>query len=130
VMAVVMVVLSIQLVPLWGALGAAVAAAVTNVGMNAWNLVVVRKALKLSPYNRSYLKLLPSIGSALLITLLVSKATLFVRTDWVVVVVSLVLAYGGFSIVAIAMGLDADDLLITNAVWARAQDFFRADAKR
>jgi O-antigen/teichoic acid export membrane protein len=124
VMAVVMVVLSFQLVPHWGALGAAVAAAITNVGMNAWNLVEVRKALKLSPYNRSYLKLLPSIGSALLITLLVSKASVFVRADGIVIIVSLLLAYGGFSLVSFAMGLDADDRLIANAVWARAQDFF------
>jgi O-antigen/teichoic acid export membrane protein len=124
VMAAVMVVLSFQLVPRWGALGAAVAAAITNVGMNAWNLQEVRKALKLSPYNRSYLKLLPSIGSALLITLLVSRASVFVRADWIVVIVSLLLAYGGFSLVSFAMGLDADDLLIANAVWARAQDFF------
>jgi O-antigen/teichoic acid export membrane protein len=124
VMAVVMVVLSFELVPLWGALGAAIAAAVTNVGTNALNLVEVRRVLKLSPYNRSYLKLLPSMGSALLITLLVSKASLLVRADWVVVVVSLLLAYGGFSVVMFAMGLDADDRLIANAVWARARDFF------
>ena len=124
VMAVVMVGLSFQLVPLWGAVGAAVAAAITNAGTNAWNLVAVRKILKLSPYNRSYLKLLPSVASALLITLLVSKASLFGRVDWVVVVVSLALAYGVFSAVVFAMGLDADDRLIANAVWSRARDFF------
>ena len=64
-MAAVIVVLSVWLVPVWGVLGAAVAAAITNVGVNAWNLVEVRRALKLSPYNRSYLKLLPSVGIAL-----------------------------------------------------------------
>jgi O-antigen/teichoic acid export membrane protein len=123
-MAVVMVVLSIQLVPLWGVLGAAVAAAITNAGTNAWNLVEVRRALKLSPYNRSYLKLLPSIGSALLITLLVSKASVFLRADWVMIVVALVLAYGVFSAVTFAMGLDADDRLIANGVWARVRSTF------
>jgi O-antigen/teichoic acid export membrane protein len=124
VMAVVMVVLSLQLVPLWGALGAAVAAAITNVGVNAWNLVEVRRALKLSPYNRSYLKLLPSLGSALLITLLVSKASVFVRIDWVMIVIALVLAYGAFSAVTFATGLDADDRLIANAVWGRVRTTF------
>ena len=124
VMAAVMVVLCFQLVPLWGALGAAVAAAITNVGMNTWNLVEVRKALKLSPYNRSYLKLLPSIGIAVLITLLVGKASVFVRADWVVIGLALLLAYGGFSVVAFAMGLNADDLLIANAVWKRTRGFF------
>jgi O-antigen/teichoic acid export membrane protein len=124
VMAAVMVVLSFELVPLWGALGAAVAAAITNAGTNAWNLVEVRKVLKLSPYNRSYLKLLPSMGSALVITLLVSQASWLVRADWVVVVAALLLAYVGFTVVAFAMGLDADDRLIADAVWTRARDFF------
>ena len=128
-MAAVMVILCFQLVPRWGALGAAVAAAITNVGMNAWNLVEVRRALKLSPYNRSYLKLLPSVGSALLITLLISllitKAPFFLRADWVGIVISLGMSYGAFSAVTFAMGLDADDRLIANAVWARLRGFFR-----
>lgn len=121
VMAAVMVVLSIWLVPLWGALGAAVAAAITNAGSNAWNLLEVRGALKLSPYNRSYLKLLPPAGVALAITLLVSRASMFIRADWAVIVLSLLLAYGAFSVVAFAMGLDADDRLIANAVWTRVR---------
>jgi O-antigen/teichoic acid export membrane protein len=124
VMAAVMVGLSIWLVPLWGALGAAVASAITNAGTNAWNLVEVRRALKLSPYNRSSLKLLPSIGTALLIVLLVSKASMFLRADWVVIVVALLLSYGGGAVVAFAMGLDADDRLIANAVWMRLRGAF------
>ncbi len=125
VMAVIMIVLSIELVPLWGALGAAVAASITNAGTNAWNLFEVRAALKLSPYNRSYLKLLPSMMGVLLIMLLVRKAPFFMRADWNVIVVSLLLAYGVFSGVAVAMGLDADDRLIANAVWARVTRTFR-----
>jgi O-antigen/teichoic acid export membrane protein len=124
VMAAMMVALCIWLVPLWGAWGAAVAAAVTNVGTNAWNLFEVRSALKLSPYNRSYLKLLPSVGSALLITLLVSKASTLIRADWAVVAIALLLSYATFSLVAFAMGLDADDRLIANAVWARVRGAF------
>ncbi len=123
VMAAVMVILSFALVPLWGALGAAVAAAVTNVGTNAWNLVEVRKALKLSPYNRSYLKLLPSIGTALLITFLVSKTSALLRADWITITVALLLAYLGFSVVVFAMGLDADDRLIADAIRARAHEY-------
>jgi hypothetical protein len=75
--------------------------------------------LKLSPYNRTYLKLLPSVGSALLVALLVSKASWLMRVDWTGVVAALVLAYATFAIVTFAMGLDADDRLIANAVWAR-----------
>jgi O-antigen/teichoic acid export membrane protein len=123
-MAAVMVGLSIWLVPLWGALGAAVAAAVTNAGSNAWNLLEVRGALKLSPYNRSYLKLLPPTAVALAITLLVSRGSMFIRADWAMIVLSLLLAYGAFSVVAFAMGLDADDRLIANAVWTRVRGTF------
>ncbi len=130
VMAVVMVILSVQLVPLWGALGAAVAAAITNAGTNAWNLLEVRKALKLSPYNRSYLKLLPSITSALLVILMVSRDSALIGTEWVGIEwvrigVALLLAYAVFSGVTFALGLDADDRLIANAVWARVQGTFR-----
>lgn len=123
-MAATMVALSIWLVPLWGALGAALAAALTNVGVNVWNLVEVRSALDLSPYNRSYLKLLPSLVSALSMTLLVGWATAFLKAGWIMICVAFVLAYGAFSAVVFVMGLDADDRLIANAVWTRVRGTF------
>jgi hypothetical protein len=92
--------------------------------VNAWNLLEVRLALKLSPYNRSYLKLLPPTGSALVIALVVSKAAVFMRADWILIVVALLLAYGAFCGVAFAMGLDADDRLIVNAVRMRVRGVF------
>ncbi|MGB2605119.1 MAG: lipopolysaccharide biosynthesis protein, partial [Candidatus Sulfotelmatobacter sp.] len=125
VMAVLMIVLCIKLVPLWGGLGAAMAAAITNAGTNTWNLLEVRKAMKLTPYNRSYLKLLPSIGSALLVMLLVGKTSATIGSDWLQIMVALLLAYGAFLVVTFASGLDADDRLITNAIWARVQATFR-----
>ncbi len=126
-MAAMMVVLSIWLVPLWGVWGAAVAAAVTNVGVNVWNLVEVRSALKLFPYNRSYLKLVPPLASAFFVTWLASKlsasVSIFIsmKTDLMVIFVALVSAYATFSAVALLMGLDEDDRLIANAVWARVR---------
>jgi O-antigen/teichoic acid export membrane protein len=123
-MAATMVALSIWLVPLWGALGAALAAALTNVGVNVWNLLEVRSALKLSPYNRSYLKLLPSLVSALLVTMLVSWGTAFLKAGWIMIFAALVLAYGAFAAVVFVMGLDADDRLIANAVWTRVRGTF------
>lgn len=122
-MAAMMVILSVGLVPLWGVWGAAVAAAVTNVGVNVWNLMEVRSALKLSPYNRSYLKLLPSLAGALLTIWLVSKVPVSVsmKTDVTMIFVALVSAYGAFSAVALLMGLGEDDRLIANAVWARVR---------
>ena len=121
VMALVMVFLAVELVPHWGAVGAAVAAAITNAGTNAWNLVEVRRALHISPYNRSYLKLLPAVGSALLLVLMVRKTSVFSGHDWAGIVVALLLAYGIFSIVVFATGLNADDRLIADAVWARVR---------
>jgi O-antigen/teichoic acid export membrane protein len=119
VMAVAMVVLAIEFVPLWGALGAAFAAALTNAGTNFWNLLEVRKALKMSPYNRSYLKLIPSIASALLITLVAHRYARFMGHAWMGIALAMVLAYGVFCTLALAMGLDDDDRLIATAVWAR-----------
>jgi O-antigen/teichoic acid export membrane protein len=124
VMAMVMVALCFSLISRWGLVGAAVAAAVTNIGTNVWNLVEVRSALKLSPYNRSYLKILPSIGGALLVTLVVRNGAAFLRKDWIAILVAAVSAYAVFSAVALSIGLDADDRLIANAVWARVRGAF------
>ena len=121
VMGAVMVLLCFKLVPAWGALGAVIAAAITNVGMNLGNLLQVRNVLKLSPYNKSYLKLLPSVGAAALVTVLLSKASIFAGAQLVGIAFSLVLGYGVFCALAFAMGLNADDRLITNAVLSRVR---------
>jgi O-antigen/teichoic acid export membrane protein len=123
-MAALMVALCLWLVPMWGVLGAATAAAITNIGTNLWNLFEVRSALKLSPYNRSYVRLLPAIAGALVVTLLV-RTGLAGRTDWIVIVVAGLAAYGTFAAVTFAVGLNADDLLVANAIWARVQGSFR-----
>lgn len=126
-MAATMVVLSVWLVPVWGGWGAAVAAAITNVGVNVWNLMEVRSALKLSPYNRSYFKLVPPLACALFVTWLASKlsisASIFLsmKGDLMIIFITLTSAYATFSAVALLMGLDEDDRLIANAVWARVR---------
>ncbi len=127
VMAAVMALLCFKLVPVWGALGAVVAAAITNAGMNLWNLFEVRNVLKLSPYNKSYLKLLPSVGAAALVTVLLSKASIFARAQLVGIALSLALGYIVFCVLAFLMGLNADDRLIANAVLARIRLTFRRD---
>lgn len=129
VMAVVMVLLCFKLIPVWGTLGAIVAAAVTNVGMNVWNLGEVRRVLKLSPYNKSYLKLLPSVAGAAIVTILLKEASLLMRAELTGLVLSLLLAYGVFCALAFAMGLDDDDRLLTNAVFARLRGRFVKDPK-
>jgi O-antigen/teichoic acid export membrane protein len=127
VMAAVMALLCFKLVPVWGALGAVVAAAITNAGMNLWNLLEVRNVLKLSPYNKSYLKLLPPVGAALVVIVLLSKASIFAGAQLMGIALSLVLGYSVFCALALLMGLSADDRLITNAVFARLRLILRLD---
>jgi len=120
-MAVVMTVASIGLVPLWGIVGASVASAITNVGTNTWCLLEVRKALGLSPFSRSYLRLLgPAMVTTLVALGLKREATVF-RFDWVAIGISLLASYLAFAATVAALGLDADDRLVTTAMWARVR---------
>jgi O-antigen/teichoic acid export membrane protein len=123
-MAAVMVLLNIALVPLWGIVGAAVAAAITNVGINVWNLLQVRAALQLSPYNRSYFYLLPPTVASLAVTLLLKNNSGVFHHDWLAVAVTGVLAYLTFAAIVLAFGLNPDDRLIANAIWARVRAAF------
>ncbi len=127
-MAAAMVVLSAALVPLWGLIGAAVAAAATNVGTNLWNLFEVRKALGLSPYNRGYLRLLPATAAACAVTLVLQRYSDIFHHDWLTVGVALGLAYSIFAGMILLVGLEADDRLIGQAIWSRVRGAFRAEA--
>jgi O-antigen/teichoic acid export membrane protein len=123
-MAVVMVAFSVALIPIWGLVGAAVAATITNVGMNAWNLFEVRKALRISPYNRGYLRLLPPTVATLAVTLALKKYSYMFHHDWLAIGLTLVLAYCVFSAIVLMGVLDADDRLIATAIWSRIQGVF------
>jgi O-antigen/teichoic acid export membrane protein len=124
VMACLMVILSALLVPLWGIVGAAVAAAVTNIGMNTWNLLEVRKALGISPYNRGYLRLLPPTIAALAVALGLKKYSYMLNHDWLAVGVALMLVYCVFAAIVLMTGLDDDDRLIATAMWSRIRGAF------
>lgn len=120
-MAAVMTVASVALVPIWGIVGAAVAAAVTNAGTNTWNLLEVRRVLGLSPFSRSYLRLLgPTIVSTLVALGLKSEAHLF-RRDWLAIGISLLGSYLVFAGMVAALGLDEDDRLVARAMWSRVR---------
>jgi O-antigen/teichoic acid export membrane protein len=124
-MTVMMVVLNILLIPRLGILGAAVAAALTNVGANAWNLREVKASLGLSPYNRSYPHLVfPAIGM-LLSTLVFKHIASTVRPEWLVIVSSTVVAYGLFFGLLSTFGLDSDDRLVSQAVWSKLRGSFK-----
>jgi O-antigen/teichoic acid export membrane protein len=120
-MAVVMTVACIALVPIWGIVGAAVAAAITNAGTNLWNLFEVRSVLGLSPFNRSYFRLLiPTIVTVLAALVLKFEAHLF-RRDWLAIAVGLLGSYLVFIGMVLAMGLDEDDRVVAQAMWSRVR---------
>jgi O-antigen/teichoic acid export membrane protein len=121
VMATVMVVLSAALVPLWGIVGAAVAAAITNVGVNGWNMLEVRKSLGLSAYNRSYAHLLLPAAAMLGVTLALKKVSAFFGYDWLAAGVAGFVAYAVFGAIVLMFGLDADDRMIADAIWSRVR---------
>ena len=120
-MAAVMTATSIALVPVWGIVGASIAGAITNAGTNIWNLREVRKALGLSPFSRSYLRLLgPTVVTTLVALGLKREADIF-RHNWLAIGISLLASYLVFAAVVAALGLDEDDRLVATAMWARVR---------
>ena len=95
----------------------ALASAGVNVGGNLWNLYEVRKALGISPYNRSYFALSIPGFSALLTVLLVRYSTGSSVSPGFVIALSLLLGYAMFGGLAVAFALDADDRLFARSVW-------------
>ena len=123
-MGAVMVLGSIVLVPRFGAVGAAAAAAITNVGMNALNLIQVRKVLGISPYNRGYLRLFLPAAVSLAAVIAMYKVSFVFHHDWLAVGIALGAGYGLFTAVIFMHGLDADDRMIASAMWSRMRDTF------
>lgn len=118
-MVAVMIIASIALVPIWGIVGAAFAAAITNAGTNALNLYEVHRILGLSPFSRSYLRLLvPTIATLLMALVLKFEASIF-RHDWLAIAASLFGSYLVFAGVMAALGLEEDDRLVARAMWSR-----------
>ena len=116
-MTIVSVVTNLTLIPTLGLVGAALASAGVNVGGNMWNLYEVHKALRISPYNRSYFALsIPSV-TALLTVMLVRHWSAAGANPWFVVALSLVLGYAVFGGFAAAFALDSDDRMFARSVW-------------
>jgi O-antigen/teichoic acid export membrane protein len=118
-MTVVSVMTNITLIPVLGIVGAALASAGVNVGGNLWNLYEVRKALGISPYNRSYFALAIPGMSALLAILLVRYSTGSSANTWFLVALAILLGYAVFGGLAAAYALDADDRVFARGVWSQ-----------
>jgi len=101
----------------------ALAAALTNVLSNYLCLRQVRTALHLSPYNRTYLYLLPPCLASLALTAglrsLARSPHLDLHPDWLWIGIALLVSYASFCGLALLTGLDDDDKMIVAAIRGR-----------
>ena len=124
VMAVVMIVLGFLLIPRWGIVGAAAAAAITNLVSNLWYLWEVRRKLAMSPYNISYFRLLLPLAGSVGVLFLEHRLLLGLCSGWFLAATALIAGYGTFIGLALVVGLDSDDRIILNAIWSRVGGTF------
>lgn len=111
--------LNATLIPVLGITGAALSSAVTNVVSNVWYLRELRDTLGMSPYNRNYWRLVPPSAACIAVALALRSTLKWVRPEWSVIILSGVVCYAVLLTVALAMGLDSDDRVVTQAVRAR-----------
>jgi len=120
-MAIFMVGATFVLIRPFGMAGVALASALTNVFNNYLCLRQVRAALQLSPYNRTYLRLLAPAAVSLALTeaLRIVVRYYSLHPDWLWIVVALGISYASFSGLALLAGIDNDDKMIVDAVRGR-----------
>ncbi len=119
IMACFMVAAILILIKPWGIVGVAVASALTNAVSNVLFLREVRSALHITPYNRTYFRLLgPSTASVAVVLCTRFFVTQF-RPQWFVIGLALVFSYATFCALSLALGLDDDDRIIVAAIQRR-----------
>jgi len=119
------IVFNLVLIPIWGIIGAMVVSAATNAAINLLCLREVKAILGLTPYNRSYVRLLlPVLGSAAAIALVRMEASWFHNVA-LAIVAGLVLGYLVFTAGMLPGGLDEDDRLVAGAIGPRLLGMFR-----
>lgn len=115
----VMVAMNLLLVPRWGIMGAAVAAATTNIFTNVISLLQVKRCLNMSPYGRGYYRLILPCLSSIVVVLTLRLKIFGSSVSWMGLGISLLVAYLACGAVSLACGLDANDQLIIDAVCAK-----------
>ncbi|HET9407612.1 MAG TPA: flippase [Candidatus Sulfotelmatobacter sp.] len=118
-MAGISIALNVLLIPAYGIVGAAMAAACVNVAGNVWNLWEVRRALHISPYNRSYSALiLPTAGMLTGIFLFRHFLNSFAHA-WLGLGLALIGSYVLFGALTVWFGLDSEDRLMARGAWVQ-----------
>jgi O-antigen/teichoic acid export membrane protein len=120
-MAVMIIILNVLLVPRWGMLGAVGISALANAAVNICYLITVRRVLGLFPYDISYFRLLMPIIGMVCILFLIREAASVIWPAWLTLGMALALAYLVFLGLALVCGLNADDKLIAQMIWARVR---------
>ncbi len=118
-MAGISILVNVTLIPTLGIIGAAIAAALVNAAGNLWNLSQVHKALRISPYNRSYFALLIPGGFTIAAVLLFRFFSNAIGHPWLVILSALVLSYAVFCGLAGAYSLNPDDRMIARSAWSQ-----------
>ncbi|HYM79317.1 MAG TPA: flippase [Candidatus Dormibacteraeota bacterium] len=111
--------MNIALIPMFGVVGAALASATVNVAGNFWNLMQVRKALQISPYNRSYFALTIPAAFAAATVVLLRVWTGSMARPWLGILAALAVSYVAFCGGALKFSLDEDDRMIATSAWGQ-----------
>ncbi len=116
--------LNITLIPRLGILGAALALTATLTISNLLRSFMVWARLKLLPYNRHALRLLPPAAASALVA---GGAWWWTRPGESLPAMALALfgAYAAFVVTAVAFSLDGDDRIILGAVRGKLNDWIR-----
>ena len=116
------------LIPRLGLIGAAIAAAVTNILLNALWLRDVNRTLSLHPSRRGYsLLLLPALATLASVGLVRYWFRDF-HHDFLIVLAGLTAGYGAFLLSSLAIGLDASDRMLARSAWAQIRRSFGFNA--
>jgi len=121
VMGIVSLLMNITLIPVLGLVGAALAVAFVNVAGNVWNLLEVRRVLRIFPYNRSYIVLVipAALSAASVLSLRYWIGAIF--RPWIGILAAVALAYIVFAGIALMFALDEDDRMIAASAWAQVR---------
>lgn len=117
----VVILLNFIIIPLWGLVGAALVAALTNVSTNLWCLYQVYESLHIRPSVKGYFQLLPASFLTVAVILGLRFLTRGAQTQMTAIAGTLLVAYATFATIFASHIHDEDDKLILRTIWARVR---------
>jgi len=111
------------LIPRMSILGAGISASMSNILVNLLRLWQVKRRLGITPYNRSYWRLVLPVTVSVLATIVIHQLTASIAWPaWIDVILTLFTAYGCFGLCVLGVGLNETDRLLARSLWTRIQD--------